>query len=94
MTLLSIDEAKKNLGNNSGWIIETKQMTKEFQFKDFKQALDFINKIGADAEDMNHHPDIFLHSWNKVKLTLSTHSEGGLTEKDISLAQKIEKHTG
>ncbi len=94
MALLSSDEAKKKLGNYSGWTFETNQMTKEFQFKDFKQALDFINKIGADAEGMNHHPDIFLHSWNKVKLTLSTHSEGGLTAKDISLAQKIEGHAG
>ena len=94
MTLLRIDEAKKKLGNNSGWTFKTNQMTKEFQFKDFKQALDFINKLATDAEEMNHHPDIFLHSWNKVKLTLSTHSEGGLTDKDISLAQKIESHAG
>ena len=47
--------------------------------------------MGGEAEKMNHHPDIFLHSWNKVKITISTHSEGGVTEKDFRLAEIIDK---
>ena len=48
-----------------------------------------MNKTGSIAEQMNHHPDIFIHSWNKVKITISTHSEGGVTNKDFQLAEKI-----
>ena len=58
--------------------------------KDFKSALEFVNKVGAEAESMDHHPDILMHSWNKVKISVSTHSEGGVTEKDFKLAGKIE----
>ena len=82
-----INEKLKNL---SGWSYENNQIRKEFKFKDFKSALEFVNKVGEHAESMNHHPDIFIHSWNKVKLTVSTHSEGGVTEKDFTLAGKIE----
>ena len=53
--------------------------------------MDFACKIGEAAEYINHHPDIFIHSWNKVKITISTHSEGGVTEKDFILAGKVEK---
>ncbi len=58
---------------------------------DFKSALDFVNKVGAEAESMDHHPDILMHSWNKVKISVNTHTEGGVTEKDFSLAGKIEE---
>ena len=90
MSLLSQDEITKNLTSLSGWSQEEKQITKEFQFKDFVEALSFVNKLGAEAEKMNHHPDIFIHSWNKVKITISTHSEGGITKKDFQLVEKIE----
>ena len=69
---------------------EGNQIAKLFQLKDFAEALAFVNKVGAEAEKMNHHPDIFIHSWNKVKITISTHSEGGITKKDFQLAEKIE----
>lgn len=70
---------------------ETKaSLTKEFDFKDFKEALSFINQVGELAENQNHHPDIKLHSYNKVELTLSTHSEGKVTNKDHQLAQSID----
>jgi 4a-hydroxytetrahydrobiopterin dehydratase len=90
MALLIQDEITKNLSVLSGWLQEEKQIAKLFQFKDFAEALSFVNKIGAEAEKMNHHPDIFIHSWNKVKITISTHSEGGITKKDFQLAEKIE----
>lgn len=90
MPLLNNDDIKKKLSSLSGWVQEEKQIAKEFQFKDFAEALTFVNKLGEEAEKMNHHPDIFIHSWNKVKTTISTHSEGGITEKDFQLAQIIE----
>lgn len=82
-----ISEKLKSLNN---WNYQNKQIEKEFEFKDFKSALSFVNKIGDEAEKMDHHPDILLHSWNKVKITLSTHSAGGITENDFNLANKIE----
>ena len=91
MPLISNEEIKSNLSSLSSWAQEEKQIAKEFQFKDFAEALSFVNKLGSEAEKVNHHPDIFIHSWNKVRITISTHSEGGITEKDFQLAQKIEE---
>jgi 4a-hydroxytetrahydrobiopterin dehydratase len=90
MSRLSQDEITKNLSSLSGWMQEENQIAKDFQFKDFAEALTFVNKVGAEAERMNHHPDIFIHSWNKVEIIISTHSEGGITKKDFQLAEKIE----
>lgn len=74
-----------------GWIaVEEKKIAKEYKFKNFKEALAFINKVGAIAEEEGHHPDINLHGWNKVTLTLSTHAIGGLSENDFILASKID----
>lgn len=73
-----------------GWkVAEGKRLEKSFAFKDFKQALDFTNRVGALAEAQDHHPDIAL-SWGKVGVTLWTHSVGGLSENDFILAAKVE----
>ena len=90
MAVLSQNEISERLNNVKGWKFENKQIGKEFELKDFKSALDFVNKVGAEAESMDHHPDILMHSWNRVKITVSTHSEGGVTDKDFKLAGKIE----
>ena len=90
MTVLNENEINERLDKVKGWEFSNKQIGKEFQLKDFKSALDFVNKVGAEAESMDHHPDILMHSWNKVKITVSTHSEGGVTDKDFQLAGKIE----
>jgi len=90
MSLLSENEIKKHITSLSGWIKEGNLIERQFQFKDFVEALSFVIKVGEEAEKMNHHPDIFIHSWNKVKITISTHSEGGITNKDFQLAEKIE----
>lgn len=75
----------------TGWQVkEEKQLTKEYQSKDFAEALAFVNMIGAIAEAEGHHPDMNLHSWNKVALTLSTHAIGGLSINDFILAAKID----
>ena len=90
MSLLTNDEITKSLSTLSGWKKDENQIAKEFEFKDFMEALSFVNKLGNEAEQMNHHPDIFIHSWNKVKITILTHSEGGITKIDFQLAEKIE----
>lgn len=90
MAKLNEDEIKNKIKNFSGWSFLNNQIEKEYKLNDFKSALDFVNKLGDEAEKMNHHPDIFIHSYNKVKIAVSTHSEGGVTEKDFWLAQKIE----
>lgn len=90
MSLLSKEEIEQNIIKLKGWKYNDNQIDKVYELKDFKTALGFINKIGEEAEKMDHHPDIFLHSYNKVKVTLSTHSEGGVTGNDFKLAEKIE----
>lgn len=74
-----------------GWHdVEQKKIEKEFKCKNFKQALDFINKIGAIAEEEGHHPDVCF-GWGYVKVTLWTHAIGGLSENDFILAAKIDE---
>ena len=64
---------------------------KEFKFKDFKEALNFVNKVGEKAEQENHHPNIYLYGWNKVRITLTTHAIKGLSINDFILASKIDR---
>ena len=66
------------------------QIEKEFVFKNFKQALAFINKVGEIAESEGHHPDIYLHNFKKVKISLMTHAIKGLSTNDFILAAKID----
>ena len=90
MAVLSSEKINVKLENLSGWNDKNNHIGKEYELNNFKDALDFVNKIGEAAETLNHHPDIFMHSWNKVKITISTHSEKGVTEKDFILAHRIE----
>ena len=91
MNKLNQDQIVANLSKFQGWIFENESISKQFQFKDFIEALSFVNVVGLESEKMDHHPDILMFAWNKVKITISTHSEGGVTDKDFSLAQKIEE---
>ena len=88
--LLSSPEINVKLNKLIDWKLNNQSIEKDFSKKDFKSALAFVNKVGEAAENMDHHPDIFIHSGNKVKFSISTHSEGGLTDKDFILAEKIE----
>jgi 4a-hydroxytetrahydrobiopterin dehydratase len=74
----------------SEWRQEGAELTRDFEFGDFAQALAFVNRVGEVAEELNHHPDILVHGWNKVRLTLSTHSEGKVTDADHRLAERID----
>jgi 4a-hydroxytetrahydrobiopterin dehydratase len=90
MTLLSDDEISERLSGLEGWeLSDDSTIVSERKLEDFSAALDYVNRAGALAEAANHHPDILLHSWNKVRLTLSTHSEGGLTAADFELAGRL-----
>lgn len=71
------------------WQRAQQTIEREFGFKNFIAALGFVQSVGLLAELADHHPNIFLHSWNKVRITLWTHDQGGLTELDFALAQKI-----
>jgi 4a-hydroxytetrahydrobiopterin dehydratase len=93
MSLMNNNQIISNLSKISGWSFENNFIIKQFQFKDFIEALSFVNTVGMEAEKMDHHPDILMFEWNKVKITISTHSEGGVTEKDFELAHKIEDRT-
>ena len=72
------------------WSEENNVISKEFKFKDFKSALEFVNKVGDMAEKMNHHPEIEL-GWGRVKVSLTTHSVGKITDKDKKLAKLIDE---
>ena len=76
------------------WRQEDESLIRDYEFDDFAAAMAFVNQVAEAAEDANHHPDILVHGWNKVRLTLSTHSAGGLTEADHELARRIDELTG
>jgi len=93
MGLLSTSQINENLARIPDWNLEDngKSVMKIFEFKDFGQAVSFINKISEIAEQEKHHPNLRLYEYNKLEVKLSTHSLGGLTEKDFALALKIEE---
>ncbi|MFQ5798036.1 MAG: 4a-hydroxytetrahydrobiopterin dehydratase [Bacteroidota bacterium] len=93
MGLLSEAQIQDQLRKLNGWKLEGKEIGKRYQFKDFVRAMGFVNSVALVAEGMDHHPDIDIR-WNKVKLSLSTHSAGGLTEKDFKLAVMIDELLG
>jgi 4a-hydroxytetrahydrobiopterin dehydratase len=71
-------------------VVEEHHITRAFTFPDFKQALEFVNRVGATAEEQGHHPDILL-AWGKAEITLWTHKVNGLTESDFIMAAKIDQ---
>ena len=90
VTLLSDREIEDALAA-SEWRRHGQAIVRELTFKDFAQAIAFVNRVADAAESANHHPDIHLHGWNRVRLELSTHSEGGLTQADLDMAARIDE---
>jgi 4a-hydroxytetrahydrobiopterin dehydratase len=88
MATLTPEQMATELAQTPDWLVNDGQLTRTVTRKDFKDALLFVNAVGFLAERANHHPDIAI-AWNAVTLTLSTHSEGGLTGKDFALAHQI-----
>lgn len=86
MSLLARDEITGFTSEHPDWSWSDVAITKTYLFDDFTEAMGFVTRIALAAEKANHHPDIDIR-WNEVTLTLSTHSEGGLTRRDLELAQ-------
>lgn len=89
MALLTENEIKDGISGLEGWSRQGDEITKSYKFKNFIESIGFVNKVAILAEKADHHPDILVQ-YNKVGITLSTHSEGGLTIKDFRLAGEIE----
>ncbi len=89
MAKLTGGQIKDGLKTAPQWKKKGSTITRTFEFKDFLRALKFVNAVAKPAEKMQHHPDIDIR-WNKVSLALSTHDQGGLTEKDFEMAKKID----
>lgn len=75
----------------SDWERDGDAISRELKLRDFDDAIGFVNKVAAAAEQYDHHPDILVHGWNRVRLTLSTHSAGGLTELDFAMAGRFDE---
>ena len=89
MPLLDDEQIAARLAG-SDWRRDGDEIVLERRFPDFAAALAYVNRVAELAEQVNHHPDLLLHGWNRVRLTLSTHSEGGLTGADFDMAQRID----
>ena len=90
MATLSDEEIKKKLKDLDGWRQREDTIVKSFERENFVGSVKFVDSIVAPAEQMNHHPDIAI-AWSQVEVTLTTHSEGGITDNDFELAKKIDE---
>jgi 4a-hydroxytetrahydrobiopterin dehydratase len=88
MATLTPEQVATEIAATPGWQVSDGALTRTVTRKDFRDALLYVNTVGFLAEQAEHHPDILI-SWNAVTLTLVTHSEGGLTQKDFDLARQI-----
>ena len=89
MTTLTPQEIAAGIGDGP-WRTEDGALVRDLEVADFAAAMAVANAVAGAAEAANHHPDILVHGWNRVRLTLSTHSAGGVTEADLALAATID----
>jgi 4a-hydroxytetrahydrobiopterin dehydratase len=82
-TKLTLDEARRRMGEVPGWELDGEQIRRKLTFADFREAVAFVVRLAFEAEAADHHPDMLI-SYKRVTLTYSTHSAGGLTEKDFA----------
>jgi 4a-hydroxytetrahydrobiopterin dehydratase len=90
---LNDDEVREALADLDGWELAGGQIVRELGFGDFKEAVAFVVRLSYEAEAANHHPDVDIR-YNRVKVALSTHSEGGVTDKDLALARVVQSLAG
>ena len=90
MALLTTEQLQARLAQLPGWEIREGLLTKTFTVRSFVHGALFMSAIAQLAEAADHHPDVSLHDYKRVTVSLSTHSEGGITEKDFALAAQIE----
>jgi 4a-hydroxytetrahydrobiopterin dehydratase len=88
--VLNEDEIGSKL-RRLAWEREGDEIVREWRFENFGEAIAFVNRIAEAAEAANHHPDILIHGWNKVKLSMTNHSAGGLTEMDFTMAGRFDE---
>lgn len=88
--LLSDEEIASRLAD-SQWAREGEEIVRELQLRDFAAAIALVNRVAEVAEAHNHHPDILVHGWNRVRLSLTNHSAGGLTETDFQMARRFDQ---
>ena len=86
MATLTREEVARHLQSLAGWTLDGNAITREFVFNGFPEAVQFVDRLVPEAEKADHHPDIAIH-YKRVRLTYSTHSEGGLTDKDFAAAR-------
>jgi 4a-hydroxytetrahydrobiopterin dehydratase len=91
MATLSDTDIEQRLAGAGQWQRDGRAIVRELKLEDFTSAIALVNRIAELAEAANHHPDILVHGWNNVRLTLSTHSAGGLTDADFALAAAIDQ---
>ena len=87
--LLTDDQIAERL-QGSDWTREGDEIVRQVELKDFGAAMALANRVAEVAEQRNHHPDILIHGWNKVKLSLTNHSAGGLTDTDFEVAREFD----
>ena len=90
MALLTDEQVAAGLEGRE-WRREGDSIVRDFKLRDFAAAMQLANRVAKAAEDANHYPDILVHGYNRVRLTLSTHSEGGLTQNDLDMAARIDR---
>jgi 4a-hydroxytetrahydrobiopterin dehydratase len=91
MSVLSDEDVQARIGElGDGWEKYGNSLRREFKFDDFTGAVDFVNRLTPIANEMNHHPDVFL-TWGLARVSLISHSEHGITEKDFELAKKLDE---
>lgn len=88
---LTADQIKERLAGLAGWTLDGAAIRRQFVFDGFASAVSFVVRVGFDAEAADHHPDILISSYKKVTLTFTTHSAGGLTEKDFAAAEAADR---
>jgi 4a-hydroxytetrahydrobiopterin dehydratase len=89
--LLDDEAVRQGLEGLDGWRREGDEIVRDLTFDDFAAAMAFVNRVAEAAEAANHHPDILVHGWNKVRLSVTNHSAGGLTQADLDLAAEIDR---
>ena len=87
--ILEISKINKSISDLEGWIFKNNTITKEYTFEKYMDSIDFINKIAIEAEELNHHPDINL-GYCRVIVSFTSHDEGGVTKKCITMAKNLE----
>ncbi|HKD69023.1 MAG TPA: 4a-hydroxytetrahydrobiopterin dehydratase [Candidatus Binataceae bacterium] len=90
MAKLSQDRINQELKSLQGWEFKDNAISKLFRFKEFLEGIDFVNRVAPIAEAADHHPDIHIN-YTRVTFVCSTHTDGGVTEKDVKLAHDIEQ---